>query len=163
MRMNCLPYLYEAGQVLMMRLIFKLSSKLSLSISFRSTTSKRLKPQLQHESTFLFIIPGPMNYLFENWPNKTWAPTYISLPSHTTSDVNTTPLTLLLCPPSHSQFEDTVWPSSHANPDPCGCCTDPALPLPPAPGSRPQPHPAAGQAETSSLFNLIFSIFFFFF
>lgn len=111
-RMNRLPYLHKAGQALMMRLIFKLSSKLSFFISFTSATSKRLKPQLRHESIFLLLFSGPIYYLFEKWPSKTWAPTHrwvgISLPPHTTSEVNPVPPTQLLCPPSHSQSEDSL-------------------------------------------------------
>lgn len=135
MRMNCLPHLYEAGQVLMMRLIIQLSSKLSFFISFTSATSRGLK--LRHRRESVFHFSGLSYYLFENWPSKPWAPTHrwagISLPSRTTSDVNPAPRTQLPHPPSRSQPEDTVWPSSHASLHPCSCCTDPALLLPPAP------------------------------
>lgn len=99
-RMNCLPYLYVARQVLMMKLIFKLSSKLSFFISFTSATSKRLKPQLRHESIFLFS-------LFWIHLLPFWELAQQDLGT-TTQWVHPARLTQLLCPPSRSQSEDTV-------------------------------------------------------
>lgn len=69
MRINSLPYLHEAGQVLMSRLVFKLSSKLSIFISFTSTTPKRLKLQLRR-SQFVFPFLGPVICFLRTGPAK---------------------------------------------------------------------------------------------
>lgn len=59
MRINSLPYLHEAGQALMTRLAFKLSSKLSIFISFTSANPKRLKLPLRR-TPFFFPFLGPV-------------------------------------------------------------------------------------------------------
>lgn len=150
MRINSLPYFHEAAQVLMSRLVFKLSSKLSIFISFTSTTPKRLKLQLRR-SQFVFPFLGPVICFLRTGPAKPGhqhTGQVASLCHHVPQAMWTQhlsrPSPVLSIP--FPDWGHTLTFIPHHSSDPCICCSTPDLSLPPAPDSHPL-HPAAAPAE----------------